>query len=77
MSRPPAFLSLWVDPVCMARHAQSLNSSLHAWVQNLEALVLDHTETGEKTQNVISSVEHKISLIFAIHVSIIPLFNDT
>ena len=36
---------------------------------------LDHTETGEKWQNVISSsVQHQISLIFAIHVSfIIPL----
>ena len=36
---------------------------------------LDHTETGEKGQNVInSSVQHPISLIFAIHISfIIPL----
>ena len=36
---------------------------------------LDHTETGEKGQNVISSsVQHLISLIFAIHISfIIPL----
>ena len=36
---------------------------------------LDHAETGEKGQNVISSsVQHPISLIFAIHVSfIIPL----
>ena len=35
----------------------------------------DHAETGEKGQNVISSsVQHPISLIFAIHVSfIIPL----
>ena len=33
---------------------------------------LDHAETGEKGQNVISSsVQHSISLIFAIHVSFI------
>ena len=32
----PHCLRLCVDP-CMARHAQSLNSSLHAWPQNLEA----------------------------------------
>ena len=32
----PHCLRLCVDP-CMARHAQSLNSSLHAWLQNLEA----------------------------------------
>ena len=32
----PRCLCLCVDP-CMARHAQSLNSSLHAWPQNLEA----------------------------------------
>ena len=36
---------------------------------------LDHAETGEKGQNVISSsVQHPISLVFAMHVSfIIPL----
>ena len=35
---------------------------------------LDHAETGEKGQNVISSsVQHPISLIFAIHVSFIIL----
>ena len=35
---------------------------------------LDHAETGEKGQNVISSsVQHPISLIFAIHVSLIIL----
>ena len=32
----PHCLGLCVDP-CMARNAQSLNSSLHAWLQNLEA----------------------------------------
>ena len=33
---------------------------------------LDHAEMGEKGQNVISSsIQHPISLIFAIHVSII------
>ena len=32
----PRCLRLCIDP-CMARHAQSLNSSLHAWPQNLEA----------------------------------------
>ena len=39
---------------------------------------LDHAETGEKGQNVISSsVQHSISLIFAIHVSfIIPLVTN-
>ena len=55
----PHCLRICVDP-CMAhaaRHAQSLNSSL---------------QTGEKGQNVISfSVQHPISLIFAIHVSFI------
>ena len=35
---------------------------------------LDHVETGKKGQNVISSsVQHPISLIFAIHVSLIIL----
>ena len=35
---------------------------------------LDHAEMGEKGQNVISSsVQHPISLIFAIHVSLIIL----
>ena len=34
----PRCLCLCVDP-CMARHAQSLNSSLHAWPQNLEAFL--------------------------------------
>ena len=69
----PHCLRLCIDP-CMSRHAQSLNSSLHTWPQNLEAF-LDYAETGEKRQNVISSsVQHPISLIFAIHVSfIIPL----
>ena len=48
----------------MARHAQSLNSSLHARPQNLQAF-LDHAETGEKGQNVISSsAQHPISLNF-------------
>ena len=34
----PHCLRPCVDP-CMARHAQSLNSSLHAWPQNLEAFL--------------------------------------
>ena len=38
---------------------------------------LDHAETGEKGQNVISSsVQHLISLIFAIHLSFIIPTND-
>ena len=38
---------------------------------------LDHAETGEKGQNVISSsVQHPISLIFEIHVSFIIPLND-
>ena len=50
----------------MARHAQSLNSSLHAWQQNLEAFYY-HAETGEKGQNIISSsIQHPISLIFEV-----------
>ena len=45
------------------------------WALNFWQPCLDHAETGEKGQNVISSsVQHPISLIFAIHVSfIIPL----
>ena len=39
----PHCLRLCVDP-CMARHAQSLNSSLHACPQSS----LDHAETGKK-----------------------------
>ena len=67
----PHCLRLCVDP-CMARHAQSLKSTcLTAKFGNF----LDHVEMGEKGQNVInSSVQHPISLIFAIHVSfIIPI----
>ena len=69
----PRCLHLCVDPF-MARHAQSLNSSLHAWPQNLEAFQTTR-KRAKKGQNVISSsVQHPISLIFAIHVSlIIPL----
>ena len=38
---------------------------------------LDHVETGKKGQNVISSsVQHPISLIFAIHVSFIITFTN-
>ena len=56
----------------MARHAQSLKST---YLTAKFGSFLDHAETGEKGQNVInSSVQHPISLIFAIHVSfIIPL----
>ena len=51
----------------MAHHAQSLNSSLHAKLTAKFGSFLDHAETGEKGQNVISSsVQHPISLIFAI-----------
>ena len=57
-----------VDP-CMARHAQSLKSTC---LTAKFGSFLDHAETGEKGQNVISSsVQHPISLIFAIHVSFI------
>ena len=72
MSRPPSLLtSRCVDP-CMPRHARSLKSTC---LTAKFGSFLDHAETGEKGQNVISSsVQHPISLIFAIHVSfIIPL----
>ena len=67
----PYCLRLCVDP-CMARHAQSLKSTC---LTTKFGSFLDHEETGEKGQNAISSsVQHPISLIFAIHVSfIIPL----
>ena len=52
-----------------------LKSQLKSTCMTTKFGSLDHAETGEKGQNVISSsVQHLISLIFAIHVSfIIPL----
>ena len=57
---------------------QDLPHVLCLWVDTLTTKfgsLLDRPETGGKTQNVISSsVQHLISMIFAIHVSfVIPL----
>ena len=57
--------------------SQIFKSASHLAMRHslFRTLFLDHAETGEKGQNVISSsVQHLISFIFAIHVSfIIPL----
>ena len=63
-------LRLCVDP-CMARHARSLIYRSTCLTAKFGRF-LDHREMGEKGQNVVSSsVQHPISLIFAIHVSFI------
>ena len=73
VSRPPSlFMSM-----CRPMHSTSCpKSQLKSTCLTAKfGSFLDHAETGEKGQNVISSsVQHPIYLIFAIHVSfIIPL----
>ena len=73
MSRPPSLFT----PMRRPMHGTSCpKSQLKSTCLTAKfGSFLDHEETGEKGQNVIcSSVQHLISLIFAIHVSfIIPL----
>ena len=73
----PHFLRLLVDPRGRPMHCTSCpKSQLKSTCLTAKfGSLLDHAETGKKTQNVISSsVQHLISLIFAICVSfIIPL----
>ena len=73
VSRPPSLLTSmrWPMHGTSCPKSQPKSSCLTAKFGSF----LDHTETDEKGQNVISSsVQHPISLIFAIHVSfIIPL----
>ena len=73
VSRPPSLFTSMHRPM----HGTSCPKSLlkSTCLTAKFGSFLDHTETGEKGQNVISSsVQHPISLIFAIHVSfIIPL----
>ena len=73
VSRPPSLFTSMRQPL----HGTScLKSQLKSTCLTAKfGSFLDHAETGEKGQNVInSSVQHPISLIFAIHVSlIIPL----
>ena len=73
VSRPPSLFTSMHRPM----HGTSCPKSLlkSTCLTAKFGSFLDHAETGEKGQNVISSsVQHPISLIFAIHVSfIIPL----
>ena len=75
VSRPPSLLTSMHRPMhgtsCPKAKPQLKATCLTAKFGSF----LDHVETGEKGQNVISpSVQYLISLIFAIHVSfIIPL----
>ena len=73
MSRPPSLLTSmrWPMHGTSCPKSQLKSTCLTAKFGSF----LDHAETGEKGQNVISSsVQHPISLIFAIHVSfILPL----
>ena len=73
MSSPPSLFTSMRRPM----HGTSCpKSQLKSTCLNAKfGSFLDHAETGEKWQNVISSsVQHPISLIFAIHVSfILPL----
>ena len=73
VSRPPSLFTSMRQPMhgTSCPKSQLKSTSLTAKFGSF----LDHAETGEKGQNVISSsVQHPISLIFAIHVSlIIPL----
>ena len=64
-------LHLCIDP-CMARHSCQKSQLKSTCLTAKFGSFLDHAETSEKEQNVISSsVQHPISLIFAIHVSFI------
>ena len=70
VSRPPSLFTSMRQPM----HGTScLKSQLKSTCLTAKfGSFLDHAETGEKGQNVISSsVQHPISLIFAIHVSLI------
>ena len=73
MSRPPSLFTSMRRPMhgTLCPKFQLKSTCLTAKFGSF----LDHAETGEKGQNVISSsVQHPISLIFAIHVSfIMPL----
>ena len=73
MSRPPSLFTSMLRPMhgTSCPKSQLKSTCLTAKFGSF----LDHAETGEKGQNVISSsVQHPVSLIFAIHISfIIPL----
>ena len=62
--QPPTFFTSVHGMSCPKPQLKSTCLTAKFWT------FLDHTQKGEKTQNVISSsVQHLISLIFAIHVS--------
>ena len=72
MSRPPSLFTSMRRPMhgTSCPKSQLKSTCLTAKFGSF----LDHAEMGEKGQNVISSsVQHPISLIFAIHVSLIIL----
>ena len=72
MSRPPSLFTSMRRPMhgTSCPKSQLKSTCLTAKFGSF----LDYAETGEKGQNVISSsVQHPISLIFAIHVSLIIL----
>ena len=73
MSRPPSLFTSMRQPMHGTSHPKSQVKSTCLTAKF--GSFLDHAEMGKKGQNVISSsVHHPISLIFAIHVSlIIPL----
>ena len=72
MSRPPSLFTSMRRPVHGTSCAESQLKSTCLTAKF--GSFLDHTETGEKGQNGISSSVHPISLIFAIHIPfIIPL----
>ena len=73
VSRPPSLFTSMRRPMhgTSCPKSQLKSTCLTAKFESF----IDHVEMGEKRQNVISSsVQHSISLIFAIHISfIIPL----
>ena len=73
VSRPPTLFTSKRQPMHGTSCPKSKLKST-CLTAKFGSLLVDHTETGEKGQNVISSsVQHPVSLIFAIHVSFIPL----
>ena len=74
---PPGYATALFTSMCRSMHGKSCPKSQlkSTCLTTKSGSFLDHAETGEKVQNVISpSVQHPTSLIFSIHVSfIIPV----
>ena len=77
VSRPPSLFTSMRRPMHGTSCPKSQLKSTWPCLTSKFGSFLDHAETGEKVQNVISSsVQHPISLIFAIHVSLNHTFTN-